>query len=197
MRPDERRELVAVAARAFWHDPLLDFFARDLLHEHRVLPSGFRAYIADLSAPGAEVWVGEHHGRPRALAGWFPPGSYPRPRLVEALSMARLVPVVARCRHRRRALRLFAEVDRRHLREPHWYLSLLATDPTAQGHGIGTALLEPVLTRCDRDAVPAYTETQKEANLAWYARSGFSVTDEVRLPGTPPVWCLRREPKTT
>jgi len=48
----------------------------------------------------------------------------------------------------------------------------------------------------DRDGMVAYTETQKEANVSWYARAGFGVTHEVRLPGTPTVWCLRREPST-
>jgi len=104
--------------------------------------------------------------------------------------------VLARGRHRLKAFRLLLEVDRHHPHEPHWYLSLLATDPTVQGRGLGTALLAPVLERCDRDGVVACTETQKEANVSWYARAGFAVTHEVRLPDTPVVWCLRREPST-
>ena len=64
-----------------------------------------------------------------------------------------------------------------------------------QGRGIGSALLAPGLEACDRDGLPAYLETQKESNVSWYARAGFEVSDEVRLPGTPPIWCLRREPR--
>ena len=45
MRADDRREIVAVAARAFWHDPLLDFFSADLLHEYRVLPTMFGGVV--------------------------------------------------------------------------------------------------------------------------------------------------------
>ena len=86
------------------------------------------------------------------------------------------------------------EVDRHHPRQPHWYLALLATDPAVQGRGIGSALLAPVLERCDRDQTVAFTETQKEANVSWYARAGFDVTREIRLPGTPTVWCLLRQP---
>jgi hypothetical protein len=55
-------------------------------------------------------------------------------------------------------------------------------------------LIGPVLEQCDRDGTVAYTETQKEANVAWYARSGFTVTEEIRLGNAPTVWCLRREP---
>jgi hypothetical protein len=43
--------------------------------------------------------------------------------------------------------------------------------------------------------VPAYLETQKPENLAFYAKHGFTVADEVHLDGSPPVWTMRREPR--
>ena len=197
VRPMDRGEYaegVAVAARAFWCDPLVDFFSRDMLHEYRLLPAVFEVYLRDLIAPEAELWIGEHGGRPRGVAGWISPGGYPRPAVREAIRTARSAAVLARGRHRGKALRLFMEVDRHHPRQPHWYLALLATDPAVQGRGIGSALLAPVLERCDRDQTVAFTETQKEANVSWYARAGFDVTREIRLPGTPTVWCLLRQP---
>ncbi len=195
MTSGDRREVTAVTARAFWCDPLVDFFSRDLLHEYEILPSVFTVYLRDLLRPGAHTWIGEHDGRPRGVAGWFPPGSLPRPFLPEASRLLGSVAALARGRHRLKALRLFLDVDRYHPREPHWYLALLATDPTVQGRGIGSALLSPVLDRCDDDGAVAYTETQKETNVSWYARAGFKVAREIRLPETPTVWCLRREPK--
>jgi ribosomal protein S18 acetylase RimI-like enzyme len=192
---DEWREILAVTARAFWYDPLLDFFTRDLLHEHRVLPSFFAAVLDDLRGPGRLVMVAEHNERPRAIAGWLEPGSYPRPASREARHTARSAASIVRGRRRLQAARLFFEVDKVHPKEPHWYLALLATDPTAQGRGLGTALLAPVLERCDQEGVLAYTETQKFENVAWYARSGFELDREIRLADSPPVWCLRREPR--
>jgi len=194
MDPEEQREVLAVTARAFWHDPLFDFFTRDLLHEYIRLPDVFRMYFKDLRPGRSETWVGEHDGRPRAVAGWLPPGAYPRPALQEVARALRAVAVVAKARNRGKAARLLLEVDRRHLRERHWYLVILATDPSVQGKGLGSALLAPTLELCDRDGIVAYTETQKEANVSWYARAGFVVSEEIRLPDTPTVWCLRREP---
>jgi GNAT superfamily N-acetyltransferase len=191
----DAREAIAVASRAFWNDPLVDFFSRDLLHEYRLLPSVFRGYLADLTGTTTETWVAEHEGRPRGVAGWLEPGGYPRGPLREARRVARTSVVLALARRRIDLARLFIEVERHHPHEPHWYLALLATDPTVQGRGIGSALLAPVLERCDRDGTVAYTETQKEANLAWYARAGFVVTEEIQLPRAPIVWCLRREPR--
>jgi GNAT superfamily N-acetyltransferase len=190
----EYPEILAVTARAFWYDPLCDFFTRDLLHEHQVLPRFFGAVFDDLREDDRVVHVAEHDGRPRAVAGWLRPGAYPRPVGQEVRHTARSAWSIVHGRRRLQAARLFFEVDREHPKEPHWYLALLATDPSAQGRGLGSALLAPVLEECDREGLLAYTETQKFENVAWYGRAGFTVSREVRLPGTPPVWCLRREP---
>ena len=93
-----------------------------------------------------------------------------------------------------RALRLYGPVGARHPKdEPHWYLAVLGVDGAAQGEGLGRRLIEPGLQRCDEEGLPAYLETMNEANLAWYARFGFEVTDEVH--GGIPAWLLTRRPK--
>ena len=61
---------------------------------------------------------------------------------------------------------VLTEMERRHPREPHHYLALIGTDPAHQGRGIGTALLEPVLARCDAEGLPAYLESSKALERA-------------------------------
>jgi GNAT superfamily N-acetyltransferase len=86
-------------------------------------------------------------------------------------------------------------LERRHPRSPpHWYLAILGTDPAAQGQGLGSAVLAPVLEQCDADGVGAFLESSKERNIAFYARHGFRVTGEHRLPRGPKVWAMWREP---
>jgi GNAT superfamily N-acetyltransferase len=88
-------------------------------------------------------------------------------------------------------------MDRAHPDDPpHWYLSLLGTDPGAQGRGWGSVVLGPVLEWCDRDGVGAYLESSKPRNLDFYARFGFQVTGELRLPhGGPTMWPMWRAPR--
>jgi len=194
--PAERAEAIATTARAFWPDPLFGFFCRDAVQEHRALPSFFRSLIDDATRHG-EVWVARTPGRCVATASWVPPGGMPRDGRREARIYAGAIGTLVTGRNRRLALRLLSEVERHHPREPHWYLALVGVDPRWQGRGLGRAVIEPVLARCDADGHPAYLETQKPENLAFYARFAFTVRDEVRLPGAPPVWLLWREPQAS
>ncbi len=86
-------------------------------------------------------------------------------------------------------------IERRHPPEPdHWYLAVLGIDPSAQGQGLGSAVLRPVLERCDADGIGAYLESSKERNIDFYARHGFRVTGELALPRGPAMWPMWRDP---
>ena len=79
--------------------------------------------------------------------------------------------------------------------QPHWYLQSIGTDPDFQRRGLASALLTPVLERCDAERMPAYLETLKARNVAIYERFGFRVTGEIDLPlGGPHVWLMWRDP---
>ena len=77
----------------------------------------------------------------------------------------------------------------------HWYLSIFATDPDHQRTGVGTAMIRPVLHRCDREGAPAYLETSRERNTVYYSRFGFERTGHVRIDNGPELWTMQREPK--
>lgn len=83
-----------------------------------------------------------------------------------------------------------------HPDEPHWYLATIGTDPERRGHGFGQALLGSRLEQCDREGIPAYLESSKQANIAYYERFGFEVTGTVTVPGGgPDLWPMWRAPR--
>lgn len=176
-------QLAAALARAFDDDPV----ARYALPSDRRRPGQQRRFFAgrlrtlladelvfcDAERQGAALWA--------APDRWRTPLS----ELLRTRIVSTRVPL---------ALLGGLRLEHRHPREPHLYLAVLGVDPAAQGCGLGTRLLEPMLERCDAEAVPAYLESSKERNVAFYARHGFRVTDEVRMPLGPPLWLMTRAP---
>ena len=89
------------------------------------------------------------------------------------------------------------KLERAHPRKPqHFYLAVLGTDPSAQGRGLGSAVLRGVLDQCDNDGVGAFLESSKESNIAFYARHGFRVTEEIQLLRGPTMWKMWRDPRS-
>ncbi len=137
------------------------------------------------------VVLADPDGRGAAL--WTPPPGHQIESGLDALRTAVGFVRVKRGRVHR-AMRLYGPVGARHPRhEPHWYLAVLGVDSTAQGEGLGAALIRPMLERCDEEGLGAYLETMKEANLSWYARFGFEVREVVN--GPIPAWLMMREPR--
>ena len=124
---------------------------------------------------------------------WVPPGNW-RLGIVAQLT---LLPGMLRVfgRGLARAQRGLAVMEEGHPRTAHYYLDSLGVVPECQGRGIGSALMGPVLERCDAERMPAYLNAGSMRSRDLYARHGFEVTEEFALPdGGPPLWRMWREP---
>jgi len=71
--------------------------------------------------------------------------------------------------------------------EPHYYLSLLGTDPDHRGKGAGMTLLAHDLALIDAEGMPAYLESSSPANNDRYVSVGFEPVGEFSYPGGGPV----------
>lgn len=92
---------------------------------------------------------------------------------------------------------MLAHLRQRIAPDQHWYLMALGVAPSKQGHGLGTALLQPILSRANTENLPCYLETFTERMVRFYAKHGFTVVAEERLPNAGPVfWAMVREPQT-
>ena len=185
----DRPPLAETLARAFDDDPVMSWFFP--LAERR--PDRNRRFFAmrlRQLLPHGETYTVDG-GAGAAL--WAAPGRWRLGRVEEARMAFALLPAL--WSRLGPVLRGVEAIEEAHPETPHYYLAVLGTDPDAQGRGIGSALMRPMLETCDRDDVPAYLESSKERNIDFYARHGFRVTDEVRLPEGPPVWPMWREPR--
>jgi GNAT superfamily N-acetyltransferase len=184
---DDVRPLSRSLARAFDDDPVMGFlFPSDGRRPDQLT----RFFGYEVKARLGTVWTVDGQA---GAAVWAAPDRW----RTSPGEVVRGLPFFLRLFGRRlpTALRLLSLIERHHPDEPHWYLAVLGTDPDHQGTGVGSALLGPVLDRCDEQGLPAYLESSKESNLAFYARHGFAVRTELRLPGGPPVWPMWRGPR--
>jgi GNAT superfamily N-acetyltransferase len=177
--------------RAFDDDPVMAHLIPRHVRHHterlaRFMLLGTKGAVADgtvyttAELSGGAVW--------RAPGRWKVPTRQllpDTPALVRALGRRLLV-----------GMATLQALERHHPTEPHWYLEILGTEPAEQGKGIGSALMAPVLERCDTEGMPAYLESSKERNVPYYERHGFRVTEELRLPKDgPPLWAMWRDPR--
>lgn len=183
--------LSAAMARAFATNPGMSWTYRDPTTRPRKLERSFAFFLERIWLPRGESFTTTALG---GAACWLPPGGWHLPVGLQV----RLAPgflAIARWEIARMT-RWVQITERKHPREPHWYLALLGVDPTYQGRGFGSHLMQPVLQRCDRERTPAYLETDTERNVALYERHDFAVTEKFDLPsGGPPIWLMWREPR--
>jgi GNAT superfamily N-acetyltransferase len=59
--------------------------------------------------------------------------------------------------------------------EPHWYVDTVAVEPTRQGAGVGSALLQAVHALADVEGWPTALLTFRARNVPFYARHGYEV----------------------
>jgi ribosomal protein S18 acetylase RimI-like enzyme len=184
--------LAAMLARAFLDDPVAGWAWRaDGLRLDAL--ERFQAVRMRQLMDGQEIWTTDEL---TSAALWAPPGRWHMTLRETAMlvpcflrpSLFARMPVVALGWER---------LERSHPRSPpHFYLAVLGTEPDAQGHGLGSAVLRPVIEQCDSDQVGAYLESSKERNVDFYARHGFRVVKEIRLLRGPKMWAMWRDPRS-
>ena len=77
-----------------------------------------------------------------------------------------------------------------------WYLYNLSIKKEAQGKGIASKLMRPMLRFCDDERMVAYLETNKEANVELYRHYGFDLMKEELIPTSPVMhYAMVRNPQ--
>jgi ribosomal protein S18 acetylase RimI-like enzyme len=198
--PEDRlAEAAGVLTRSFLTNPNFVNLFSDEEVRARALAHVPRACLRDALRAG-HVYAANRGGEIVGVAAWLPPGWFPlsvRRQLRAAPDIARIFRAAPRSLGR--LLRFTSGLAKLHPAQPHWYLEAVGVEPGAQGMGIGTRLLEPVLARVDEEGQPCYLETMTERNVAWYRRLGFEVRSAgvTFTRGGPPNWTMLRRPGAT
>lgn len=191
--PEDISKVVPHLIRAFQNDA----FMKWMVLEHARFPGAmdlfFKTCLETLCAPHGELLVVNDCS---GAAMWYPPGTHK----IGLIIQLKLFPKMLRAGGMKglvRMVKVIDKLDKVHPQEKHYYLHFIGTDPQKRGQGLGTALMKPILEKCDQEGYGAYLENTNWTNNSFYADLGFEVTDEIIIEGgAPPLWPMWRDPKT-
>lgn len=176
-RPGEIVELSRAMARAFYEDPLSLYVLPKASSRLRISEAGVALFLRRAWLELDETYV---VGEPACgVCIWNPPGTSE----ISTGKQLSMLPALIRAYGRTlpRLLLALNSAESDHPKEPHYYLPMLGVEPAGQGRGMGSALMYPVLSRCDAERVPAYLESSTPRNRALYERHGFEAIGEFKL----------------
>jgi GNAT superfamily N-acetyltransferase len=182
--------VVTAAARSFYEDPLFTWIFPEDARRLSQLERGFGLFARRVWFPHGETYTTD-----RLIGGafWMPPDTW-HLGLLRQLLLLPAMTVIARG-DLPRLLRTLNAIEAKHPHDPHYYLPVVGILPEWQGRGFGSALMRPILERCDREGLPAYLEASSPRNRALYERHGFAVVEEMRVAkDSPPLWRMWRKP---
>ena len=187
--PGDVTVLSRALAAAFQDDPIFGWLLRDERRRHDRLVRFFALEVGDVVLPSGAAWMSPE-GSGACLE--LPPGGWRMPLRTQAVHAPQFAAVFGRSLPR--ALITITKMERKHLREPHFYVPYVGVAPEGQGAGLGTRLLGRTLERADAAGLPTYLEATSERNAALYERLGFEHLGAFTVLGSPPLWPMRRPP---
>lgn len=182
-----RRQIVDVITLAFSTDPVARWTYPASQQYLEYFPNFIRLFAGKAFETGSAYYVDNF----AAAALWLPPGAEPDETGLISLFETTVAPEI-----QKDLFEMFEQMGEFHPREPHWYLPMIGTDPTQQGKGYGSILLAHALRACDRDRLPAYLESSNPKNIPLYERFGFETLGTIQAGSSPPMFPMRREPRT-
>ena len=182
----EQDAVASVVVLAFSADPMARW-SWPSSHEYLVnFPRLVKAFAEKAFTQSSAYFVEGYQG----VALWLPPGTGPDEAAVTAITRDSIAASL-----QRDMLAIFERMADYHPPEPHWFLPLLSVDPMHQGKGYGSALLQPVLERCDREKKLAYLESSNPRNIPLYQRHGFEILGRIQSGSSPTVVPMLRKPR--
>jgi ribosomal protein S18 acetylase RimI-like enzyme len=177
---------IAVILLAFATDPLSRWIYSDPHQYLRHFPGVITIFGANAFEQGSCYYVDAFAG----VALWLPPNVH-----ASDDEMGKLLQQTVPKENQEDVFAVLEQMGNYHPIEPHWYLPMIGVDPSQQGKGYGSALMQHALVQCDREKKPAYLETANPRNVPLYERLGFEVLATIQIGSSPPVFPMLRRPR--
>lgn len=145
-----------------------------------------RAFGGRAFEHGSAYYVSDYAG----AALWLPPDVHP-----EVDTLIALLQKTGSAEAQKDGPAVFEKMGSYHPSEPHWYLPLLGVDPLQHGKGLGSALMQHALARCDRDNKVAYLESSNPKNIPFYEHHGFELLGTIQEGTSPSIFPMLRKPQ--
>ncbi len=181
---DDRERAIATQTMAFSTDPIVRWIWHDSQQYLKSFPEFIRLFGGDAFDHGTAFVAGDFYG----VALWHPPAVHGDDEKIGVMVEASLFD-----EDKEKVFAFFDQMGPFHPDEEIWYLPLIGVEPMWQGKGLGGALLEHALAKCDADHKPAYLEATSEGSRDLYARHGFEVTGTIQIADSPPMWPMLRK----
>lgn len=179
----EQKYIIASLILAFHNDPANRWLYPDPYQYLTYFPQFVQAFGGKAFEYNTVYCSGNYSG----AALWYPPGAEPEIEPVIQLIQQSIFEA-----DQPDVFAIFEQIERYHPTYPHWYLPFIGVEPTQQGKGYGSALMQPVLQQCDRDLIPAYLESSNPANIPFYEQHGFEVIGRIQVGASPPIFPMVR-----
>nr|WP_206323554.1 GNAT family N-acetyltransferase [Streptomyces sp. HNM0574] len=152
-------------------------------------PLVFRAFLDTALAHGTVELTGDEGGPVTGAALWF---AVAGGELAGGEPLGKLIAAAAPGNERLAAMGGLTG-ERHPMAEDHAYLQAIAVTPGRRRRGLGSALLAPMLERCDARGLPAYLEASSPGSRELYLGLGFTgLGPPLQLPDGPPMWPMWR-----
>lgn len=190
--PGKVRELAAITADAFRHDPFNNWMFKNQNRKHDM----FLALAKFVYAPRGFCQIYEENGEGLAATMWMMPGGNIKEPLLGMLALMKAFALDDGISGMKRGLATGKAMNDQHPKEPHVYLFTVGVRESARGRGLGRKLIEPVLEACDRTNTVAYLENSNPANEGVYKSLGFEHVAMIEpMAESEPLQAMERLPK--
>jgi ribosomal protein S18 acetylase RimI-like enzyme len=182
----DKEKLVSILAAAFDDNKSVNYIIRqDEKRNERI--RALMAYSFDVCAGAGKIFASSDFCS-YALV------SYPDKRKTTTKSVLRDIKFIFACLgifHVKKAMARESVIQKGHPQTPFTYLWFIGTEPSQQGKGIATTLLNEIIREAEQQNRPVYLETSTVSNISWYKKFGFKIYRELDFGYK--LYCMKRE----